>query len=60
LRKAFKAALKDPELLANAKKSKLIITYVSGERIEKLVGGILSMPPEIKESLSFLVRKKKR
>ncbi|MFQ5873626.1 MAG: Bug family tripartite tricarboxylate transporter substrate binding protein [Dehalococcoidia bacterium] len=60
LRKGFEAALKDPELLADAKKSKLIITYVSGERIEKLVDGILSMPPEIKESLSFLVRKKKK
>lgn len=60
LRKALKAALEDPQLLADAKKSKLIITYVSGERIEKLVDGILSMPPEIKESLSFLVRKKKK
>ncbi|MFQ5853568.1 MAG: Bug family tripartite tricarboxylate transporter substrate binding protein [Candidatus Binatia bacterium] len=60
LRKAFKAALNDPELLAEAKKSKLIITYVSGEKIEKYVDQILSMSPKTKESLEFLVIKKKK
>lgn len=58
LRKALKATLEDPELLAEAKKSKLIITYVSGERVAQLVDEMLSLPEEIKESLSFLVRKK--
>lgn len=60
LRKAFKAALEDPKLLADAKKSKLIITYVSGEQIEKYVDDILSMPQHVIESLDFLVRKKKK
>jgi hypothetical protein len=50
--------LKDPELLAEAKKSKLVITPVSGEKTEKLVDEILTMPAEAKKSLSFLVRKK--
>ncbi|MFQ5683947.1 MAG: Bug family tripartite tricarboxylate transporter substrate binding protein [Candidatus Binatia bacterium] len=59
LRKGFEAALKDPQLLAEAKKSKLIITYVSGVRVEKLVGQILSMSQEVRESLEFLIRKKK-
>lgn len=45
-------------LLEEAKKSKLVITSVSGEQTEKLVDEILSMPPDVKESLSFLVRKR--
>jgi len=57
LRKAFAETLKDPELLAEAKKSKLVITYVSGERTTELVREILSMPQDVKDSLSFLVRK---
>jgi tripartite-type tricarboxylate transporter receptor subunit TctC len=58
LRNALAQTLKDPELLAEAKKSKLVITPVSGEKTEKLVDEILSMPAAVKESLAFLVRKK--
>jgi tripartite-type tricarboxylate transporter receptor subunit TctC len=58
LRKGLAATLKDPALLAEAKKSKLVITPVSGEKTEKLVDEILSMPADVKDSLSFLVRKK--
>jgi len=57
LRAALAKTLKDPELLADAKKSKLVITAVSGEKTEKLVDEVLSMPQEAKDSLSFLVRK---
>ncbi len=60
LRKAFKATLKDPEFLAQAKKSKLIINYVSGEEIEKFVDEILAISPETKKSLQFLIVKKKK
>jgi tripartite-type tricarboxylate transporter receptor subunit TctC len=59
LRKALAETLKDAALLAEAKKSKLVITPVSGEKTEKLVDEILSMPPEAKKALSFLVRKAK-
>ena len=58
LRKAFKATLKDPEFLADAKKSKLIITYVSGEKIENFVNQILAISPAAKERLQFLVTRK--
>jgi hypothetical protein len=58
LRQGLAQTLKDPELLAEAKKSKLVITAVSGEKTEKLVDEILSMPAEAKKSLAFLVRKK--
>ncbi len=57
LRKAFKATLKDPEFLAEAKKSKLVIDYVSGEEIEKFVDQILAISPKTKEKLQFLVEK---
>ncbi len=57
---AFKATLKDPEFLAEAKRSKLTINYVSGEEIEKFVDEILVLSPETKESLQFLVIKKKK
>ena len=60
LRKAFEATLKDPQFLAEAKKSKLIITYVSGKRVEKYVDQILAISPEAKEALQFLVKKPKK
>jgi tripartite-type tricarboxylate transporter receptor subunit TctC len=55
LRKAYKATLEDPEFLAEAKKSKLVIDYVSGDEIEKFVDQILAISPETKKSLQFLV-----
>ena len=60
LRKAYAAVMKDPQFLAEAKKSKLIINYVSGPEIEKYVHQIMNTPPKAKEALSFLVRKKKK
>ena len=60
LRKAFKATLEDPQFLADAKKSKLIINYVSGEEIEKNIAQILAVTPEAKERLQFLVTGKKK
>jgi hypothetical protein len=48
--------LKDKALLAEAEKTKLTITYVSGEKTEKLVDEILNMPADAKKSLTFLVR----
>ncbi len=57
LRTAYAKTLKDPEMLAEAKKAKLVVTPVSGPDVEKLVGEIINMPQHVKESLSFLVRK---
>jgi len=59
LRKAYRATMQDPAFLADAKKSKLIISYVSGEDIDKHVATILGTPAAAKEKLGFLVRKKK-
>ncbi len=56
LRRAFKATLEDPQFQAEAKNSKLIITYVPGEQVDKLVDQVLATPAEAKNSLQFLVR----
>ncbi len=60
LRKAFKATLKDPGFLADAKKSKLDVTYVSGEEIEGYVKETLAITPRVKERLQFLVKREKK
>ena len=60
LRKAFKATMEDPEFLAEAKKSKLTLNYVSADEINGLVKEILDISPKAKDGLQFLVRKEKK
>lgn len=60
LRKGFADTMKDPEFIAEAKKSKLEITYVSGEEVDKYVDKVLAVTPRAKELLSFLVNKPKK
>lgn len=60
LRKAFADTMKDPEFIAEAEKSKMEVTYVSGEEIEKLVDKTLSITPTAKELLDFLMVKGKK
>ncbi len=45
LRKAFADTLKDPELLAEAKKANLEIEYVSGEEVDAIVQGLYKIEP---------------
>lgn len=45
LRKAFADVLKDPELLAEAKKANFGIDYVSGEELESIVLGLYKIEP---------------
>jgi hypothetical protein len=59
LRKAFKETLKDPEFVAEAKKTKLDVEYVAADEINGLVNQILSISPKTKQGLQFLVRKEK-
>jgi tripartite-type tricarboxylate transporter receptor subunit TctC len=58
LRQAFKATLSDSEFTAQATKSKLEITYVSGEEIDRIVAEVLSISPKVKENLQFLSQAK--
>jgi tripartite-type tricarboxylate transporter receptor subunit TctC len=60
LRKGFAATMKDPEFIAEAEKSKLEITYVSGEEVNKYVDQVLSITPKAKELLDFLATKPKK
>ncbi|MGH7772641.1 MAG: Bug family tripartite tricarboxylate transporter substrate binding protein [Candidatus Binatia bacterium] len=60
LRKGFADTMKDPEFIAEAEKSKLEVTYVSGDEIEKHVDKVLSITPRAKELLDFLMVKPKK
>ncbi len=60
LRKAFKATFEDPEFLAEAKKTKLELNYVSAEEVNGLVNEILNISPKTKQGLQFLVRKSEK
>jgi tripartite-type tricarboxylate transporter receptor subunit TctC len=58
LRRAFKATLADPEFQAQAAKSKLDITFVSGEEAEKFATDVLAISPKVRENLQFLTQAK--
>ena len=60
LRKAFADTMKDPEFMAEAEKSKLETTYVSGEEIDQYVSQVLAITPKAKELLDFLATKPKK
>ena len=47
LRNAFDKAIKDPELVADAKKGRMDIDPVPGERLEKLIRNVLDQPPDV-------------
>jgi hypothetical protein len=57
LRKAFMQAMKDPDLLADAKKQRLDIEPISGEDVQALVAKVYSMPANVvaraKEALVY-------
>ncbi len=60
LRKAFQATMQDSGFLADARKSKVAIHYVPPKEIYQIVDKTLSITPETKKSLQFLVRKKRK
>jgi tripartite-type tricarboxylate transporter receptor subunit TctC len=51
LRKAFEDTLKDPEFLADAKKSKLNVDPISPEEIEKDIAGLFKLDPALLKTL---------
>ncbi len=59
LRRALQKTLSDSEFLAEAKKSKMLIDNVTGKDIERSVDEMLSISPQIKKKLAFLVPAKK-
>jgi tripartite-type tricarboxylate transporter receptor subunit TctC len=55
LQKAFSATLKDPEFLAEAKKTRLQIDPIDAPTIEKLISDLYEMSPELKAQLRPIV-----
>ena len=54
MRQAFTNVLKDPELLAEAKKAKLTIDPVSGEELEKIMTGLLRLESSFVDKLKTI------
>lgn len=56
LRKAFIDALKDPEFLADAQKSRLEVDPLSGEELEKTVAGLFKLDPAVVGKLKEILK----
>ena len=56
LRNGFAETLKDPELLADAKKSKMAISHISAEQVTKIIKEMNSTPPELKQKVAKAAR----
>jgi len=56
LRKAFMETLKDPEFLAEAKKAKLDINPLDGERLERNVKGVFNLEPSLVAKLKEILK----
>jgi tripartite-type tricarboxylate transporter receptor subunit TctC len=55
LRKAFAATMRDPEFLAEARQSKIIINPTAGEELEEIVSGFAKLPPAIVAQLKDIL-----
>ena len=56
LRLAFGETLKDPEFLADAKKSNLVIDGVSGSEIERIVAELFKLEPSVATKLNEILK----
>jgi tripartite-type tricarboxylate transporter receptor subunit TctC len=56
MRKAFADTMKDPEFLADAKKSKLDINPLTGEELEETVRDIFKLEPALTEKLKEILK----
>jgi tripartite-type tricarboxylate transporter receptor subunit TctC len=56
LREAFLQTMKDPDLLAEAKRKNFDITPSSGEELEALAQHVMSQPPEIVDRVKVLMK----
>jgi hypothetical protein len=56
LREAYAQAIKDPELLAEAKKSRMDVAPSTGEELQTLLNEILNQPPEVMEKVKKILK----
>ncbi|MDZ4345762.1 MAG: tripartite tricarboxylate transporter substrate-binding protein, partial [Candidatus Binatia bacterium] len=54
LRAAYEKATKDPDLLAEAKKSRIEITLTPGAELQKMAKEVMTQPPEVIEQIKKL------
>jgi hypothetical protein len=55
LREAYAKAIKDPELVAEAKKSRMDMEPVSGEDLQALAKRIMNQPPVVVERVKKIL-----
>ena len=55
LRDAYNKALKEPELLEEAKKREMVVEPISGEKLEALAKEVVAQPPDVIERLKKLL-----
>jgi hypothetical protein len=55
LREAYVQSIKDPELLAEAKKSRMDVDPSTGEELQALLNEILYQPPEVIERVKKIL-----
>ena len=55
LRESFVKVLKDPELLAEAKKARMEVEYSAGDELESLIKDVLDQPPEVVDQAKKLL-----
>ncbi len=56
VREAFARAIKDPELMAEAKKAKMELEYVSGDETLKIIQEVLTQPKDIVDEFSKYIK----
>ena len=55
LRDSFVKVLKDPELLAEAKKARMEVEHTPGEELDTLIKDVLDQPPEVVDQAKKLL-----
>jgi tripartite-type tricarboxylate transporter receptor subunit TctC len=56
MQQAFAAAIRDPELIAEAKKARLELNYISGEETLKILAEVLSQPQDIADEFAKYIK----
>jgi hypothetical protein len=56
MRAAFAAAIKDPELVAEARKAKMDLEFVDGDVAVKVMNEVLSQPKDIVDEFSKYIK----
>ena len=56
MQQAFDSAIKDPELIAEARKARMDLNYISGEETLKILNEVLSQPKDVVDGFSKYIK----